>query len=243
MKAFLLAAGHGTRLQPLTDNLPKCLVPVRGTPMLQIWFDICRAAGIDEVLINIHAHAGQVREFVAKSCAGLRVTISEEPVLLGSAGTLRANREWVGRDEDFWVLYGDVLTSLDLRKMQACHTAHNALATMGVYEVENPRRCGIVTCNAVGKIVDFIEKPENPTSNLAFSGILLARSSVLDLIPADKPAPDIAFDLLPKLVGSMYAYVVDDFLIDIGTRETYERAQREWPGLQLPCSGAHAKPV
>ena len=231
MKAFLLAAGHGTRLRPLTDNLPKCLVPVAGKPMLQIWFEICRAAGITEVLINLHAHADQVRSYADQHAGDLKITLSEEPELLGSAGTLRANRDWLGDDPEFWVLYSDVLTSLNFTKMLAQHRQTRSMATLGVYEVDNPSRCGIVTTDEESRITDFVEKPANPTSNLAFAGIIVASPRICDLIPSEKVTPDIGFDLLPRLVGQMHAYPITEFLIDIGTRETYERAQTEWPGL------------
>lgn len=231
MKAFILAAGHGTRLRPLTDNLPKCLVPIAGKPMLQIWFEICRATGITDVLINLHAHADQVRDFVVCHAGGLRVTLSEEPELLGSAGTLRANRQWLGNDPEFWILYSDVLTNLHLPEVLAQHRRLSTQATLGVQHVENPRRCGIVTTDQENRITAFVEKPENPTSDLAFAGIMVASPKVCELIPPDKASPDIGFDLLPQLVGHMHAYPITDFLIDIGTRETYERAQREWPGI------------
>jgi mannose-1-phosphate guanylyltransferase len=230
MKAFILAAGCGTRLRPLTDNLPKCLVPIAGKPMLQIWLETCRAAGITDVLINLHAHADRVRDFVASFGDSLQVTLSEEYELLGSAGTLRANRRWLGEDQVFWVLYSDVLTNVSLRKLLTQHRRNNARATLGVYHVENPQRCGIVTTDSENRITAFVEKPERPTSDLAFSGIMVATPEVCNLIPANKVAPDIGFDLLPQLVGQMYAYPITDFLMDIGTHETYERAQREWPG-------------
>ena len=92
MKAFLLAGGHGTRLKPLTDSIPKCLLPICGTPMLQIWFDLCRRYGIDEVLINLHTHGEAVRQFIEKNKNDLEVHLFEEETLLGSAGTLLANR-------------------------------------------------------------------------------------------------------------------------------------------------------
>ncbi len=228
MKAFLLAAGHGTRLKPLTDSLPKCLVPVAGKPMLQIWFEICRLAGITEVLINLHAHADQVRRFAGRHAQKIEVTLSEESELLGSAGTLQANRKWLGDDSEFWVLYSDVLTRLSLRNMLAQHRRTGSKATLGLYRVENPSRCGIVTEDANHRITDFVEKPPNPASNLAFAGIMVASPKICDLIPSDKAAPDIGFDLLPQLVGQMHAYPITEFLIDIGTRETYERAQLEW---------------
>jgi len=84
MKAFLLAGGLGTRLRPLTDSTPKCLLPVQGTPLLQIWFDICRQFGIDEVLINVHSHGDTVRRFIDEHKESLAVRLFEEPALLGS---------------------------------------------------------------------------------------------------------------------------------------------------------------
>lgn len=230
MKAFLLAAGHGTRLWPVTRDIPKCLVPVRGAPILQIWLDICRDSGVDELLVNVHAHADQVRDFVALHATGLKVTVSEETQLLGSAGTLRAHREWAAGEKEFLVLYCDVLTTADLSAMLSFHRSHGSLATLGVYPVEDPRRCGIVRTDGDGRIVSFVEKPKHPTSKLAFSGIVVAKPEVLDLIPSDLPAPDIAYDVLPRLVGRMHAYPIREFIIDIGTHETYARAQREWPG-------------
>src|SRR5579859_4895247 len=88
LKAFLLAAGHGTRLRPLTDQTPKCLLPIGGKPILQIWLEKCREFGISQVLVNIHAHADMVREFLAHYHNGVDVQLVEEPELLGSAGTL-----------------------------------------------------------------------------------------------------------------------------------------------------------
>ena len=113
MKAFLLAAGHGTRLRPLTDRIPKCLVPIRGVSMLEIWFEVCRRAGIDQILINLHAHVDSVRRALPQWSHGLHVQVAEEPVLLGSAGTLVANRDWVANEPCFWVLYADVLTKCE----------------------------------------------------------------------------------------------------------------------------------
>ena len=229
MKAFILAAGHGTRLRPLTDRMPKCLVPIAGTPMLQIWFDQCIRSGITEILINLHAHADQVGEFVARHAGDLDVKLFEEPELLGSAGTLRANREWLGKDPEFWVLYGDVLTNLNFPAMLVEHRTSGMLATLGTYHVADPRRCGIVTTNGNNRITAFVEKPRDPPGNMAFSGIMIASPAVCDAIPTAKPRPDIGLDLLPRLIGKMSAFPIRDYLIDIGTPANYERAQSEWP--------------
>jgi mannose-1-phosphate guanylyltransferase len=229
MKAFLLAAGFGTRLRPYTDALPKCLLPIRNTPMLGIWLSLCRAHGIEEILINTHAHATEVSEFVRKRRDGLRVRIVEERALLGSAGTLRANREFVRNETAFWIFYADVLTCMNLDAMLRFHAPGTA-ATLGVYPVPDPERCGIVEVDSTHVIRSFIEKPALPESNLAFSGIILGTQQFLGAIP-EKPVADIAFDVLPRLVGAMRAYRISEYLLDIGTLQNYRLAQDSWPGL------------
>lgn len=230
MKAFLLAAGHGTRLRPYTDNLPKCLLPIRGTPILEIWLGLCRRYGITDVLVNTHAHASAVKEFVSRWRDGVRVSVVEERELYGSAGTLAANRSWVEHDGRFWVFYADVLTDTDLAAMLAFHPK-GCVATLGLYAVPDPQRCGIATLDADCTIATFVEKPTKPVGNLAFAGLLLATPELLDSIPPKRGA-DIGFDLLPRLVGRMRGYKIPEFVLDIGTRENYESAQKLWPNSE-----------
>jgi mannose-1-phosphate guanylyltransferase len=230
MKAFLLAAGHGTRLKPLTDTIPKCLLPIRGVPMLEIWLSLCRRSGIHEVLLNLHSHAVQVREFLdRRKIADMRVRLVEEAQLLGSAGTLNANRGWVEKEKCFWVFFADVLVSGDLESMLHFHLARNPMATIGVYSVPDPSRCGIVEVGLDGWVRKFEEKPMRATSNLAFSGIMIGTPAMLDAIPPTTPV-DLGFHLLPALVGNMLAYPLREYVLDIGTPENYKFAQHSWPG-------------
>jgi mannose-1-phosphate guanylyltransferase len=229
MKAFLLAGGLGTRLRPLTDSTAKCLLPVQGTPMLQIWFDICRQYGIDEVLVNVHSHSDAVRKFIHGHQDSLTVRLFEETSLLGSAGTVLANREWVNKERSFWVFYADVLTTTNLNRMLAFHDSRDQIATIGVYEVPNPSRCGVVQVDERSVIIDFVEKPKSPVGNLAFSGLMLATPALLNFIPESVPV-DLGFHVLPQIVGRMAAYRIPDFIVDIGTLETYQVAQDTWPG-------------
>src|SRR5258706_234600 len=230
MKAFLLAAGHGTRLRPLTDHLPKCLLPIQGTPLLAIWLELCRRFGIGEVLVNIHSRAAQVREFLGQQANGVHVQVVEEAALLGSAGTLRANADWVSGEEQFWIFYADVLTCTDLHSVMRTHMTKRPVATLGVYRVPNPERCGIVKLGQDDTVDVFGENPSRPASNLAFSGVMIATPKLLAAIPQRDPC-DIGFDLLPSLSGRMLAHLIADYLLDIGTLETYQRAQETWPGL------------
>ncbi len=230
MKAFLLAAGHGTRLRPLTDSMPKCMVPIRGVAMLDIWLEICERVGIQEVLINLHAHSETVRGALRQSKSGVRVYLSEEPVLLGSAGTLVCNRDWVANEPYFWVLYADVLTNANLNEMFQFHIKNGLVATIGSYRVKDPSRCGVVRFDPDFVVKEFVEKPAHPQSDWAFSGLMIATPALLDSIPSRLPV-DLGFDVLPLLVGRMRAYPIFDYVTDVGTMENYEAAQSSWPGL------------
>jgi mannose-1-phosphate guanylyltransferase len=230
VKAFLLAAGHGTRLRPLTNSIPKCLVPIRGVPMLQIWLEICRRSGIKEVLVNLHAHAEAVRAALTGQSKGVKVHVSEEPVLLGSAGTLLANREWVASERSFWIFYADVLTNADLNAMLHLHERCEPAATIGLYKAKDPSRCGVVLFDDQFMVQEFVEKPAHPKSNWAFSGVMIGTPELLDAIPSRTPL-DLGFDVLPRLTGRMLAHRMIDYLLDIGTMENYQIAQTTWPGF------------
>lgn len=230
MKAFLLAAGSGTRLRPLTNDIPKCLVPIQGTPLLAIWLEWCEKYGIGQVLINAHAHSEKVSEFLASYETAVEVTLTYEPELLGSAGTLHVNRAFVAEEREFAVLYADVLTNCRFDRMLEFHRLHRAPVTVGTYRVINPTQCGILAADENGRVVEFTEKPEFPKSDNAFSGVLIGGPSLMEKVPARTPA-DIGFDVLPGLVGEMYAFPIADYLLDIGTMAKYEQAQREWPGI------------
>lgn len=230
MKAFLMAAGLGTRLKPLTDSIPKCLLPIREEPLLGLWLDLCRLHGISDVLVNTHAHSRAVTQYLSKNSRGLNIRITEEKDLLGSAGTLFANRDWVKDESEFWILYADVLTNANLSQMLHFHRKSKQVATLGVYEVSNPTQCGIVSFDAAGIVRDFVEKPDRPNGNLAFSGLLMASSAIFKYVPHTVPA-DIGFHVLPRLIGKMAAFPIADYVLDIGSPQKYASAQQTWPGL------------
>ena len=110
------------------------------------------------------------------------------------------------------------------------HETHASAATLGVYNVSDPSRCGIAVVDEAARIVRFLEKPKDPPGNLAFAGVMIGTPALLDAIPSVRPA-DIGFDVLPRLAGDMFAYPIPEFLLDIGTVSNYEQAQSAWPGL------------
>lgn len=228
MKAFLLAAGLGTRLRPLTDHTPKCLIEIDERPMLDIWLDALDAAGLTEVLVNLHHLAPLVRRHLAAREGGPVVHTVEEPELLGSAGTLWANRSFVAGEDAFLALNADNLTDFDPRVLIDAHRAGGAIATLSVFEAPDPTQCGILTVDD-GLVTGFVEKPAKPISSLANAGMYAFSPAVIDLIGA--PPRDIGYDLLPKLVGHARAVSLgDSWFLDIGTPAALARARDEWQG-------------
>lgn len=229
MKAFLLAAGLGTRLKPLTNTTPKCLLPVGGKSLLYWWFQLFESHGITEVLINTHYLFKQVREFLNHHRRTGKLIIFEyyEPILLGSGGTVRANRAFVENEEDFLICYADVLTNVNLSAMNRFHNTHEGVLTMALFHAANPQQYGIAETDENGRIVEFIEKPANPKSNLANAGIYIARKSIFDFFP-QREAFDFGNDVLPGLIGQMYGWKTQGYLIDIGTIKAYQKAKLDW---------------
>jgi mannose-1-phosphate guanylyltransferase len=222
MKAFLLAAGLGTRMGEVTKRTPKCLLPIAGVPLLGRWFDHLARCGVDEVLVNTHHLAEQVRAFVAESNPPLGVQLAHEEELQGSAGTLAANRGFVAGEEQFLVAYADNASRVDLRALVRAHRPGDA-ATLGLFRVANPRAAGIVDVDGEGRVLDFSEKPEHPRGDLAWAGLLLGTEKLLDAIP-DRVPCDLGHDVLPLLLGSMGAVEIEGYHRDVGTPETYQRA-------------------
>ncbi len=228
MRCLLLAAGLGTRLRPLTLQTPKCLIEVRGRPMLQRWLELLGRYGCDEVRINTHHLADQVEAFVRSYTGSLRPRTVHEPELLGSAGTLRANRDFFPPDEPVLVAYADNLTNADLGALRRAHQAAGRPLTMGLFQPADLRATGVVELDADGRIVGFEEKPAHPRGTWANAGLYVMEGRVVDALTAPDPA-DIARDLVPHWLGRATGVPLSGYLRDIGTPAAYAAAQEEWP--------------
>ncbi len=229
-KAFLLAAGLGTRLRPLTDATPKCLVPVGGRPLLHWWLVICERLGVKDVLINTHHLPDQVRGFAASRATRMSVTLTHEPTLLGSAGTLSANKAFVQGEDDYWIFYADTLIGADLSALYALHRSKKSDLTLGLFKSPDPKSGGVVELSPEGRVLSFEEKPAHPKSDLVAAGAYVGGPALLAALP---PGPgDLSRDVYPKLMKNACGAVLDP-VIDLGTPESYARAQREWSGFGL----------
>jgi histidinol-phosphate phosphatase family protein len=227
-RALILAGGLGTRLRPLTDETPKCLLAIGNRVLLDYWVESLSEAGITEARINNHAHAGQVREYIGRVNAGgrLRLIESYEPELLGSAGTVTANLDLAEDADEIVIIYADNLSDVDLRPLIAFHRQHDDPVTMVLFRAPNPRACGIAEMDDVGRIVSFVEKPEHPASDLANAGLYVVDAAAYREMAA-RGARDLGFDVLPGFVGRMRGWLWGGYYLDIGTHEALDRARRE----------------
>jgi mannose-1-phosphate guanylyltransferase len=232
VKAFLLAAGVGSRLRPITDTTPKCMLVFDGRPLLDIWLDAFDRAGVDEVLVNLHHLPDVVQGHLVSRTAPPAVRTFFEPELLGSAGTLLANRQWVDGEEIFLACNADNLTDFDVRSLIDGHREHGAIATLTVFHSPQPSAGGVVKLDADGKVVGFVEKPAKPVSDLTNAGMYAFHPIVLDEIDGMSPC-DIGYHLLPRLVGRARAVPVEGYFRDIGTADVYQQAREEWPARAL----------
>ncbi len=231
MRALLLAAGLGTRLRPLTDTVPKCLVPVHGRPLLDYWLDGLFEGAVEEVLINTHYLADAVAHHVAQSQWKDRITLVHEEELLGTGGTVLANRAFF-RERAFLVAHADNLTELDVRAFRACHEARpvGVAMTMALFRTDTPETCGIVTLDGRGVVQEFHEKTTEPHGDLANGAVYILEPEVVDFMASlGSRTVDLSTQVIPHFMGRILGYEVAGYYRDIGTTESLERARREFP--------------
>lgn len=227
MKAFLLSAGFGTRLKPLTDEIPKCLVPIKGKPLLEWWLELLEKHNIDEVLINLHHLPKVVENFINSYKCKIKIHLSYEKELLGSAGTLLKNEEFIINENYFYIMYADNLTNINLTDFLEKFKKSNHDFGMTLFRTDDPKSCGIAEIDKNSTIINFEEKPKDPKSNLANGGVYIAKPNIIKIIPK-KEKPDIGFDLIPKLINKTYGYETNCFLMDIGTHKNLKTANENW---------------
>jgi len=226
MRAMLLAAGLGTRLRPLTDTIPKCLVPIKGQALLGVWLDRLSQVGIGPFLINTHYLPEQVQAFVATSPYRNKITLSHEKELLGTAGTLIANLRFF-EGKDGLLIHADNYCLTDFKGFIQAHSERPSccLMTIMTFRSDNPQSCGIVELDGRGIVMGFHEKIENPPGNLANGAVYLLSAELLKLLETELSAvTDFSTEVLQHFVGQIYTYESREFFIDIGTPEAYRRA-------------------
>ena len=229
MQALLLAAGLGSRLRPLTEKLPKCLVPIQGKPLLGIWLKFLADAGVDRIFINVHYQAELVKRFISESGYADRVIVLDEDELLGTAGTVIRYREQFSR-ESLLVVHADNLSVFSFQRFYQFHLCHqpDRSLSMMTFMTDDPQSCGIVEVDNDNKLLAFHEKVDNPPGNHANAAIYwLGYKMIANL---DASLTDFSTEVIPKNIGNIWCWHNDDYHRDIGNIDSLSQAQHDFPG-------------
>ncbi|MBI5682497.1 MAG: mannose-1-phosphate guanyltransferase [Deltaproteobacteria bacterium] len=227
MKGVIMAGGFGTRLRPLTNNLPKPMVSIVNRPMMEHILGRLTGSDIRDIVTLLYFHPEMIEShFGIGDKFGVKITYTAPPEDLGTAGSVKYAQSFL--DKSFLVISGDVLTDFDLKKAIAFHKEKKAIATMVLTRVENPLPFGIVITDDDGRIVRFLEKPSwgEVFSDTINTGIYILEPEVLNYIP-DRKEFDFSKDLFPLLLKNnkpLYGYIADGYWKDVGSIEEYRRA-------------------
>ncbi|MFZ5736938.1 MAG: nucleotidyltransferase family protein [Pseudomonadota bacterium] len=237
-KALLVAAGLGTRLAPLTDVLPKCLMPIAGRPLLGLWLQMLSEAGFSEIVVNLHHHAELVSEYIRRSPWSGRVILAPEDTLLGTAGTLLRHRERF-TDGPTLFAHADNLSLFDPRAFLAAHAQRppDCAMTMMSFVTDHPQSCGILTQDSAGRVLEMDEKPEQPKGDLANAAVYVIEPEVIDFIASlGKPVVDFSTEVLPVFMGRIFSFHNGSYHRDIGNPSSLALAQLDFPPTLLSAA-------
>lgn len=231
MRALLLAAGLGTRLRPITDTVPKCLVEINGRPLLDHWIELLSKAGVVDIVVNLHYLPEKVEAYLANCAYPVNITSVLETHLLGTGGTLKRNREFFGR-EPVLLIHADNLSLFDMDafKQRFDLRDKNIEMTMMTFDTDSPETCGVVELDERGTVCALHEKVVSPPSNLANAAVYILAPAVLDFIDSlGKKVVDFSTEVLPHFMGSINTFHNAIYHRDIGNIQSLTLAQTEYP--------------
>lgn len=227
MKALLLSAGLGTRLRPITNYVPKCLVPIAGKPLLEYWLDNLSDIGISEFIINTHYLKEQVENYVKNSKYKDMIKLIYEEKLLLTGGTILNCKEYL-KDETFMVVHSDNLSFCDFNTFVNAHKNRpsGCEITMMTFTTDNPTQCGVISLNKDDTVEKFFEKVKNPPTNLANAAVYIVESSIFEFLETfNKKEIDLSTDVIPNFLNKIYTFHNNIYHRDIGTLDSYAIAQ------------------
>lgn len=235
--AVLLVGGIGTRLRPITYEIPKALIPVHGRPVTEHLFDLLKKYGVTNIVLCVGHMKEKIKDYFKDgSQFGVKIDYVEEEKALGTAGPVKLGRKLLPKvfKKTFIVSNGDELKNIDLGEMYKVHKKNKALATIALTKVENPSKYGVAKLEG-NKILEFVEKPkkEDAPSNLINSGFYMIEPKVIDIIPDGFAM--FEKDVFPKLAeqGKLFGYPFKGQWFDIGNMERYEEAIKGWEDIEL----------
>jgi len=238
LKALILAGGFGTRLRPLSCTRPKILFPITNKPLLDLTLKKLSINGVKEVILAVNYGAETLMSYCGNVRYGMKIFYSKDTAQphslgfssyrpLGTGGPIKKAEKLLGRDEDFLVLNGDILTNLDYSALMQKHRESGGIATIALSRVEDPSRYGVVELKENMRIIRFVEKPsrDEAPSSLINAGIYALSPEIFDYIPETKPC-SIEREVFPKLAAKnlLFGYPFQDLWIDVGKKEDYLKA-------------------
>jgi mannose-1-phosphate guanylyltransferase len=231
VQAVVLVGGLGTRLRPLTETIPKQLLPVAGVPMIERVLEQLSSHGVDRAILSMgYLPAAFVSAYPDGIIGGVHVSFAIEPVALGTAGAIRFAGRSGSIDETFLAVNGDVMTDLDVTALIASHRSKGAEATIHLTPVDDPGRYGVVACDAAGLVTSFVEKPEpgSAPSNNINAGTYVLEPSFFDRVP-DATTMSVEREVFPRMVHerTLYAVVDASYWIDAGTPRAFLQANTD----------------
>ena len=228
-KAVLLVGGRGTRLRPLTDKMPKALLPVHGKTITEHLFDLLKKYGIRDSVLCVGYLKDKIKEkFGDGSGIGMNISYVEENEPLGTAGPLKLAKKYL--KDSFIVSNGDELKNINIPRMFRLHKRKDALATIALTTVDDPSHYGVARLDG-SRIIEFVEKPSKPVSNLINAGFYIIEPEVIDMIPDGFSM--LEKDVFPKLakLGRLRGFPFSGQWFDIGNIERYKMAEKKWKGI------------
>ncbi len=229
VKAVILAGGFGTRLRPLSCTRPKLLFPIANKPLLDWTLKNLSKSDVDEVILAVNYMAEAFIHRYGTTAYRMKLHYSRETVPLGTGGPLKKAEDLIGHEEPFLVLNGDIFTTIDYAEVVKKHKENDAIATIMLYEVEDPSRYGTVELTKNNRVIKFVEKPPKgkALSHLINAGIYVLEPEILNYIPTGQRV-SIEREVFPKLAAKkkLYAYNFEGLWMDIGKHEDYLRANQ-----------------
>ena len=227
---LILAGGHGTRLRPITYEIPKPLVPVHGRPILEHQLELLKKYDVRNIILSIGYMSDKIKEhFGNGSKFGVKITYIEEKTPMGTGGAVKLAESML--NETFAVLNVDTLMKPDIAHIHDFHKKEGTPVTILLDTQRSPEALGVVKMKG-NRIVSFDEKPKEFVTSLVNSGLYILEPTVFSHIPKNKPC-SLEKDVFPKLVnkGHISGFVHDGPVYDVGTHERYEKAIKEWKDL------------
>lgn len=224
-----MAGGKGTRFQEVSSTIPKILIPVGGMPLLDHVLSYLKNYDIDKVIICTGHLGDKVEEYVHKKDFGIKIQISKEDKPLGTAGALHLIKDRL--EDEFFIIYGDEYSTVNLRKMLKFHRGKNGDATIAIHRSDHPEDSTVVKINGSGKVVNLVEKPGSSWrkyGNLTITPLFILKKDLISFVEKGAEA-DLTKDVFPKMLKngkSLFGYVTNEFIKDIGTLKRFKEVEK-----------------